>query len=157
MMARVRYIIFSCLSLTHIEKAIIKGKKCETIYFKCLTWWSHVGTVFILILYVVTILPIYKTPTISVYPLPSSFLKSWIYICIYISTGSEFYVCRGLVTFDKSNPPIQEFPFNLPLIKELAAAFGTVARIALPRALHALRACKKQEKNAKTSLHSFAY
>ena len=37
MMARVQYIIFSCLSLTHIEKAIIKGKKCETIYFKCLT------------------------------------------------------------------------------------------------------------------------
>ena len=66
-----------------------------------------------------------------------------------IGTGSEFYVCRDLVTFVKSFPPIQEFPLNLALIKELASLSGTVARIALPSALHALRACKKHEKNGK--------
>ena len=70
------------------------------------------------------------------------------YVCtyVYIGTGSEFYVCRSLVTFVKSFPPIQEFPLNLPLIKLLATAFGTVARIALPSFLHSLRACKKHEK-----------
>ena len=66
-------------------------------------------------------------------------------------------VCRGLVTFVKSFPPIQEFPLNLALIKELASLSGTVARIALPSALHALRACKKHDKNGRTSLYSFAY
>ena len=55
-------------------------------------------------------------------------------------------VCRGLVTFVKSFPPIQEFPLNLPLMKLLATLSGTVARTALPRALQALAACKKQEK-----------
>ena len=33
--------------------------------------------------------------------------------------------------------------------------FGIVARTALPRALHALRACKEYEKNH--YIHSFAY
>ena len=72
---------------------------------------------------------------------------------MYIGTGSDvlnsMYLCSGLVTFVKSFPPIQEFPLNLALIKVLASLSGTVARIALPSALHALRACKKYEKNGK--------
>ena len=76
-----------------------------------------------------------------------------IIINMYIGTGSDvlnsMYLCSGLVTFVKSFPPIQEFPLNLALIKELASLSGIVARIALPSALHALRACKKHEKNGK--------
>ena len=52
---------------------------------------------------------------------------------MYIGTSSEnMYICRGLVTFVKSFPPIQEFPLNLALIKELASLSGTVARIESP-------------------------
>ena len=62
-----------------------------------------------------------------------------------------------VLTFFTSVAPVQAFPVNLPLMKVLAVLSSIVARIASPRALHALLACKKHEKNVKKLLPSFVY
>ena len=55
--------------------------------------------------------------------------------------------CRATVlTFFTSVAPIQELALNLSLMKSQAVLSSIVARIASPRSLHALLACKKHEK-----------
>ena len=53
------------------------------------------------------------------------------------------YAVVNLSTFLASVPPIQEFELNLSLMNLLAVPSSIVARIALPRSLQALLACKK--------------
>ena len=62
-----------------------------------------------------------------------------------------------VLTFFTSVAPIQELALNLPLMKSQAVLSSIVARIASPRSLHALLACKKHEKDIKKLLPSFVY